>query len=177
MNRSGVRRLAPSDNARTSVTAMVSRNKRRSTDHFGQLVLVLYHVCPDGQLFPQRPRANLGQIPKYEPAITIAPFAPAPRAAAHCSATTPRRSRVAGHGLRPPAPTSRITNHPSPPTNHALPNRYPIIRNPSNLLTTNEKTFSNRYFFELFGAGSTPSRSPITNRHPQITSHQSPLTV
>ena len=140
-------------------------------------VLFLYRVCPDDQLFPHCPRANLGRKLKYETALPIAPFASAPRAAAHYAVNPPRRSRFAGHGSRPPASRSRITDHPSPPTNHAFPNRYPIIRNPSNLLTTNEKTFSNRYFFELFGAGSTPRRSPITNHHPQISSHQSRLTV
>jgi hypothetical protein len=126
----------------------------------------LYHVCPDGQLFPQRPRANLGRNLKYETALNFAKLPSAPHAAA-------RRSRVAGHGSRTTSPSSRITNHPPPPTNHTLPNRYPIIRNPSNLLTTNEKTFSNRYNFQLFGARSTPRRSPITTHKSRVTNHDS----
>jgi hypothetical protein len=40
---------------------------------------------------------------------------------------------------------SRVTPH-----HPRISNRYPIIRNRASQLTTNEKTFSNRYFFGRF---------------------------
>ena len=57
---------------------------------------------------------------------------------------------------------SRCTHHSPLITCHStLPfsNRYPIIRYPSNFLATNEKTFSNRYYFSPFGACSAPRHS------------------
>src|SRR5271156_628316 len=63
-----------------------------------------------------------------------------------------------------PSHASRFAVHESPIAAHQsrISNRYPIIRYRANSLTTNEKIFSNRYFFAHFGAA--PHQSRPTNR-------------
>jgi hypothetical protein len=64
-----------------------------------------------------------------------------------------------------------VTDHDSPITTHQsrIFNRYPNIRNQANPLTTNEKTFSNRYFFWQFGA--CPPRRACAAPRPSLATH------
>jgi hypothetical protein len=66
------------------------------------------------------------------------------------AAISRRARRQSTRAARTPQPTAR-----------ANPNRYSIIRNRTNSLTTNEKTFSNRYFFGHFVAQARPPRRAI----------------
>jgi hypothetical protein len=59
---------------------------------------------------------------------------------------------------------SKISHRQLASTLPAISNRYSNIRNRANPLTTNEKTFSNRYFFPHFGARAAPHQSRPTNR-------------
>jgi hypothetical protein len=86
----------------------------------GQVVLVLYHVCPHVQLFPRPLHVIFKRKLKYEIALTIATFRPPHGAAANLAQTigavrelwaTRRESQFARDESHAGIHSSLITNH------------------------------------------------------------------
>jgi hypothetical protein len=132
--------------------------KYRCAHFLGQLV----QIYPGVQLLFRWQRGKIEWKPKYENAQSIERCVAALSADAHCSVPPSRRSPVAG---RPSLFTIRssLVNA----AFHAHSNRYLNIRNRSNLLKTNAKNSSNRYFFGCFCSLSRlapRSHSAISNR-------------
>jgi hypothetical protein len=146
------------------------RNEFRCPRIFGQVVRVLYHVRPFAQLYSHRLCITVKRKLKCEITPTFANFGLLGDLSKGSSKHTsqrgdcPERERVEPRRLshtarsRSASGGAPITNPDSPITDPRFSNRSsPIIRNPLKFLATNEKTFSKRWFFRLFGA-STASR-------------------
>ena len=139
-------------------------------------VLFLDHGCPVGQLFRHRPRANLRRKLRYEIALTITKFAPAPGLAA----------------ADPPGPVSTfhgsmIARHAPPSAHHSSPsNRHRLNqslakhnRKPFQLIENKQQRRKSIVSFCRVFRGYTTLFQAPQNRHrvPLNATHQLTVTI